>query len=49
MRKIARQIEQYVFGEFREDLDEVQRALWTNEVDKASDLLEVMRAKMFSA
>lgn len=49
MRQIARQIEQHVFGEFREDIDEIQRALWINELDKASDLLEAMRKKMFSA
>jgi hypothetical protein len=49
VHKVARMIEQHVFGEFREDFDVIQRALWETDLDRASELLEAMRAKMFSA
>jgi hypothetical protein len=48
-RQVIRMIEQHVFGEFREDFDAIQRALWELDLDKASELLEAMRAKMFSS
>lgn len=46
---VARMIEQHVFGEFREDLDLIQLALYQMDMDKASELIDAMRAKMFSA
>ena len=47
--KVVRMIQQEVFGEFREDIQKIHRALWEYDCDKALELLSAMEQRMFSA
>ncbi len=49
VRRMARMLEQEVFGEFSEDIDNMYRALWNYDCDKAKEILDAMRERMFSS
>lgn len=49
LRNMARMLENHVFGEFRDDIDKIHRALYQNDYDSAVACLEEMRKRMFSA
>lgn len=49
VRQVSRMIEQHVFGEFREDFNKIQRALFNHDIEGAQKSLDEMHARMFSS
>lgn len=49
VKQVSRMIEQHVFGEFREDFDKIQRALFDHDIEGARLAVSEMHARMFSS
>jgi hypothetical protein len=47
LKQIRRQVVEAVFGEFREDIHAINRALMNYDTDKATELVGIMYGKMF--